>query len=124
MEDDQVFRYQYSAKQNKEVESIRKKYVSEEVSKMDMLKELDHRVQTAGRLPALIIGAIGCLVFGIGMCFGLDVFAGADRLTILFCIAGAIIMVTAYPIYRHIAGKTKTELLPDILRLSEEIVKI
>ena len=34
-----------------------------------------------------------------------------------------IIMIPAYPIYRRIARKTKTELTPEILRLSEEIIK-
>lgn len=118
-----TFTYQYSAQRNKEVENIRNKYLPREVSKMEQLKKLDFKVQTAGQLQSLIIGIVGALVFGIGMCFGLDVFGGADWLTLLFCIVGAIIMIPAYPMYRHIARKTKAEFTPEILRLSDEIMK-
>ena len=37
-------------------------------------------------------------------------------------IIGSLIMIPAYPIYRKIAQKTKAELTPEILRLSEEIM--
>lgn len=123
MENHQIFSYQYSARQNREVESIRKKYLPRQVSKLDRLKALDRRVQTAGKLPALVIGVVGCLIFGIGMCFGLDVFAGADRLSVLFCLLGAAVMSPAYPVYRHIAKKTRAELTPQILSLSDEIME-
>lgn len=118
-----TFTYQYSAKRNKEVESIRNKYIPREVSKLELLKKLDFRVQTAGQLQSLIIGIVGALVFGVGMCFGLDVFVGADWLALLFCTLGGIIMIPAYPVYRRIAKKTRAELTPEILRLSDEIMK-
>ena len=62
-------------------------------------------------------------MFGIGMCFFLDVFAGVAWLTALFMIIGTLLMIPAYPIYRRIARKTKAELTPEILRLSEKIMK-
>ena len=68
-------------------------------------------------------GIVGVLVFGVGKCFFLDVFAGEVWLTALLMVLGTIIMTPAYPIYRRIARKTKTELTPEILRLSEEIMK-
>ena len=118
-----TFSYNYSAVRNKEVESIRNKYMPHEESKLEKLERLDYRVQTAGMIEGLSIGIIGALVFGIGMCFFLDVFAGAAWLTALLMVLGTIIMIPAYPIYRRIARKTKTELTPEILRLSEEIMK-
>ena len=118
-----TFSYNYSATRNKEVESIRNKYMPREESKLEMLKRLDCRVQSAGMIESLSIGIVGALVFGIGMCFFLDVFAGAAWLSALFMIIGSLIMIPAYPIYRRIARKTKTELTPEILRLSEEIMK-
>lgn len=118
-----VFNYRYSATQNKEVERIRERYLPKEESKLDALRRLDRRVQSAGTLTGLIVGIVGCLLFGIGMCYGLDVFAGADIWTLLFCILGAAVMLPAYPIYRRIAHRTKEKLTPEILRLSEEIMK-
>ena len=123
MENNNVFTYRYSAAQNKEVERIRKKYLPEEESKIDLLRKLDNRVQSAGMIEGLTVGIIGCLIFGIGMCFGLDVFRGADWLSLLFGGLGVIIMLPAYPIYKRIAQKTKAELTPEILRLSDEIMK-
>ena len=118
-----TFSYNYSAVRNKEVESIRRKYMPHEESKLERLKKLDQRVQMAGTIESLCFGIVGALVFGIGMCFFLDVFAGAAWLSALFMICGALLMIPAYPIYRRIARKTKTELTPEILRLSEEIMK-
>ena len=123
MENSNVFSYQYSAKQNREVEHIRRKYLPKEENKMETLRKLDARVQMAGTIPSLCIGVVGALVFGLGMCFFLDVFAGAAWLTALLMVLGAVIMIPAYPIYRRIARKTKAELTPEILRLSEEIMK-
>ena len=118
-----TFNYTYSAARNKEVESIRNKYMPREESKFERLKKLDLRVQMAGTIESLCFGIAGALVFGIGMCFFLDVFAGAAWLSALFMIIGTVIMIPAYPIYRRIAHKTKAELTPEILRLSEEIMK-
>ena len=117
-----TFSYNYSAVRNKEVENIRKKYMPHEESKLERLKKLDLRVQMAGTIESLCFGIVGALVFGIGMCFFLDVFAGASWLSALFMVIGSLIMSPAYPIYRRIARKTKTELTPEILRLSEEIM--
>ena len=118
-----TFSYNYSAARNKEVESIRKKYIPHEESKLERLKRLDRKVQSAGTIEGLCFGIIGALVFGIGLCFGLDALAGAAWLTALFMIIGTLLMIPAYPIYRRIASKTKAELTPEILRLSEEIMK-
>jgi len=118
-----TFNYTYSAERNKEVESIRNKYMPREESKLERLKKLDLRVQMAGTIESLCFGIVGALVFGVGMCFFLDVFAGAAWLSALFMIIGSLIMIPAYPIYRKIAQKTKAELTPEILRLSEEIMK-
>lgn len=118
-----TFVYQYSSSTNKEVEKIRKKYTPAEESKMEKLKKLDGRAQSAGMIEALTVGIVGCLIFGLGMCFGLDALKGAEWMTVLFCLIGIVIMIPAYPVYKYISNKTKAELTPEILRLSEEIIK-
>ena len=118
-----TFSYNYSAARNKEVESIRRKYMPHEESKLERLKKLDLRVQMAGTIESLCFGIVGVLVFGVGLCFFLDVFEGGTWLTALLMVLGTIIMIPAYPIYRRITRKTKAELTPEILRLSEEIMK-
>ncbi|MBQ9806296.1 MAG: hypothetical protein IJW49_07315 [Clostridia bacterium] len=120
--ENEVFIYRYSAKKSREVEDIRKKYLPREESKLDKLRRLDRRVQSAGIVEALSVGSIGALLFGIGVCFGLNVFTAATWPMFPFGILGAIIMIAAYPVYRKILNKTKAELTPEILRLSEEII--
>ena len=119
----EIFTYNYSAKQQSEIERIREKYLPKEESKLDMLRRLDKKAQSAGMIPSLCIGVVGCLIFGIGMCFGLDVFSGADILTLVFMLIGTLVMLPAYGIYKRISEKTRAELTPEILRLSEEITK-
>ncbi len=117
------FTYNYSAARNKEIERIRRKYMPHEESKLEKLKRLDYRVQMAGTIESLCFGIIGALAFGVGLCFFLDVFAGAAWLTAILMICGTLLMLPAYPIYRRIARKTKAELTHEILRLSDEIIK-
>jgi len=118
-----TFRYQYSAARNREAEAIRKKYMPHEESKLDILRRLDRRVQGAGKIEALSLGVVGALVFGVGLCFRLGALSGANWIAAVLMLIGTGIMIPAYPIYRRIFEKTKTELTPEILRLSEEITK-
>lgn len=117
------FTYNYSAARNKEIESIRKKYMPHEESKLETLKRLDNRVQSAGMLVGLCLGLGGALLFGVGMCFGLGALVGAAWLKYLFGAVGVAVMIPAYPVYKRIAKKVKAELTPEILRLSEELMK-
>ena len=123
MEKDKIFTYRYSAVQSKEVESIRRKYIPKEESRIDKLRKMDRKVKAAGTVPGLAVGIVGCLIFGIGMCFGLDVFAGGDILSPLFCGAGVLVMFPAYPLYKYVETETRARLVPEILRLTDEILK-
>ena len=121
--ENKTFRYSYSATQNKEVESIRNRYLPKEENKLEILKKLDSRVQSAGMIESLCLGIVGALVFGVGMCFGLDALKGADFLAFLFGIVGTAMMLPAYPLYKRSSKKTKARFSPEILRLSEEIMQ-
>ena len=117
-----TFRYSYSAKRNMEVESIRRKYMPHKESKLETLKRLDRRARRAGSIESLCLGIVGVLVFGIGICFLLGVFAGTAWLKALFLILGTVMMLPAYPMYRRISYKAREKYAPEILRLSEEIM--
>ncbi len=123
MENNGAFNYQYSAANNREIENIRKKYLPQEESKMDRLKKLDNQVQTAGMIQGFTLGIVGCLIFGIGVCFCLGVFTATPWLTAALLVLGTLIMLPAYPVYRRIARRTKERLVPEILKLSDEIMK-
>lgn len=119
---DQSFTYQYSAQKHKEVESIRKKYLPQTENKVDTLRRMDMRVQTAGIPESLVLGVIGCLLFGVGMCFGLQVLSGPSWFPWLFGLVGIALMIPAYPTKCYLSKKTRQELTPRILQLSEDIL--
>ena len=122
MERSGTFNYNYSASRNREVERIRNKYVDKETNKLDTLRALDKKVKDAGTAESLSIGTVGCLIFGIAMCFGLHVLEGAVWLPYLLGALGTAIMLTSYPVYLHIVKKTRAKLVPQILQLSDEIL--
>lgn len=121
--DKNTFTYEYSANKNKEVERIRSKYLPREVSKMELLKSLDFKAQTAGQLESLVIGIIGALIFGLGLCFWLGALVGGWIPGVICSAIGVAVMIPAYPIYLYRSKSVKEELTPEILRLSDEIMK-
>lgn len=122
MENDKGFTYNYSAEKNNEVANIRKKYLPKQEDKLETLKKLDARVKRAGVAESLSVGIVGCLIFGVAMCFGLKVFSASAFVTVLLGVLGVIVMLPAYPLYKRINSKVKEKLTPEILRLSEEII--
>ena len=121
MNQDNIFQYTYSAPQNQEVLSIRKKYMPHEETKLEELKRLDNTVQNAGALEALCAGIGGSLVFGLGMCLSMEVIGNAVWLGILLGLAGAAGMIAAYPVQRKFYAKAKQKFAPRILELSAEL---
>lgn len=116
-----TFTYNYSASLNKEVEQIRKKYMPQEESAFEELKRLDRTVQNAGTTASLVVGIIGCLIFGVAMCMGLKVIGGGIILGVLIGIIGTAGMIAAYPLYRYLSKVAKAELTPRILLLADEL---
>ncbi|MBQ7347727.1 MAG: hypothetical protein IJW55_07195 [Clostridia bacterium] len=121
MVENQKFSYNYSATANREVEEIRKRYLPKKVDKMEELKHLDHRVQSAGMTESLSVGIIGCLIFGIGMCAGLNVIGGGMVLAVVLGIIGVVLMLPAYPIYRLLSKRAREKYTARILKLADEI---
>ena len=121
MSDKTAFNYNYSAAQSKEVQRIKEKYLPKEESALDELKQLDRAVDKAGMAPALVLGIISCLVFGLGMCFALGALPKNMILGILLGVIGAIGMIVAYPIYRRCTRKAKEKHQARILELVAQL---
>lgn len=120
-----TFIYNYSAKDNKEVQEIRNKYLPREESKLEELKRLDYTVQSSGMIESLCAGIGGVLIFGLGLCLAMQVIGGGMfniALGVLLGIVGIVGMIAAYPVYRRIAQKSKDEYAPRILQLTDELM--
>ena len=128
MENNHSFEYTYSAQQRKEVEAIRKKYLPKEEDKMEQLRKL-HAVPTKKAQSASIaIGVIGALVLGTGMSLCMTELAAALGhfamiLGILVGLVGMVMVALAYPVYNSALKKERERIAPEILRLTDELMR-
>ena len=115
------FTYNYSAERQNEIETIRKKYLpqSEQENKLEQLRKLDASVGKTALIVSMVLGILGALVFGVGMCCFLVWnlwLPGA-----LACVLGVVWMLLAPGLYRKLYEKRKAEIAPEILRLTEDL---
>lgn len=120
-----TFKYTYSASQQQEIKKIREKYAqpTQEEDKMERLRKLDESVTKPGTIVSLIVGIISALILGVGMCCTM---VWADTLFIpgiFIGIVGIVGVIAAYPIYTCITKKQREKLAPEIMRLSDELMK-
>ena len=81
-----------SAKQQEEIEAIRRKYLPKEEDKMEQLRQMDKRVSRKGTIISIIIGVIGIVMIAL-----------------------------AYPLYERITKKERKKIAPLILKLADEL---
>ena len=128
MENKEGFSFTYSADQQKEVEAIRKKYLPQEADKMEQLRRL-HAVPTQkAQAASLAVGIIGTLIMGSGMSLAMTEIGAvlgsfSMVLGVLVGVVGMVLVALAYPLYNHILKKQRKKIAPEILRLSDELLK-
>ena len=117
------FRYTYSAKQQEEVKKIREKYLPKEADKMEQLHRLDASVNLKATMVSIIVGVVGALLLGIGMCCCM---VWGNHLFVLGVIVGVIgiaVVSLAYPLYNYVVKKEREKIAPEIMRLTDELMK-
>ena len=118
-----TFTYNYSSSQQAEVKSIREKYIPKEEDKMEQLRRLDESATKPGMIAALVVGILSALVLGVGMCCTM-VWAEQWFIPgIIIGVIGILGVMSAYPIYSHITKKRREKIAPEILRLTDELMK-
>lgn len=123
-ENSKTFNYTYSADQQDEIKKIREKYAppTHEENKMERLRRLDESTTKPGMAVSLIVGIISCLVLGVGMCCTM-IWEGLMIPGIIIGIVGMIGVISAYPLYVKITKKQREKLAPEIMRLTDELIK-
>ena len=117
------FSYTYSAEEQQELKRIREKYLPKEENKMEQLRSLDSKATGKATMIAIIIGVIGALLLGVGMCCTM-VWQGKWFVPgILVGIIGIGIVAIAYPIYNKTLKTEREKIAPEVLRLTEELLK-
>lgn len=123
MSKETTFEYTYSAKEQAEIENIRKKYSPREENPMEQLRKLDKSVEMPGTIWSIVIGVVGALVMGFGMSCCM---VWTDALLVPGIIVGIIGMVMvgmAYPVYVKITKKQREKMAPIILEMTEKLAK-
>ena len=122
------FEYTYSAQRQKEVEEIRKKYLPKEEDKMEQLRKL-HSVPTKkAQAASIAVGVTGALILGTGMSLCMTELGAALGnlamvLGIVVGLVGMALAAMAYPIYSHTLKEERAKIAPEILRLTDELMK-
>lgn len=124
----ETFHYTYSAQQQEEIKRIRSKYAAPEENKMDQLRRLDQRATQRAQAWAIALGVIGALILGTGMSLAMTELSGFLGGTAMFIgipvgLIGIILVALAYPVYNSILKKERQKIAPEILRLSDELLK-
>lgn len=119
----ETFTYNYSAGEQAEIKKIREKYIPQKENKMEQLRRLDESATRPGMIAALIVGIISTLVMGFGMCCTMVWAESMFIPGIIIGVVGIAGIVAAYPIYSHITKKRREKLAPEIIRLTDELMK-
>lgn len=128
MENNQSFEYTYSAAQRQEIEHIRKKYLPKEEDKMEQLRRLHYSASSKAKAASIAIGVVGALTLGTGMSLcmtelGLLVGEYAMFVGIAVGLVGMVLVALAYPVYTRVLKKERQRIAPEILRLTDELMK-
>ena len=127
------FTYTYSAKEQAELKRIRDKYTAptETEDKMARLRRLDASVTNTALAVALLFGIIGVLILGFGMSLcmtDLGEILGPYQdvsmaIGVVAGLIGGILASLAYPVYNAIVKAKRKKLAPEIIRLTDELMK-
>lgn len=115
------FEYTYSAPRQEEIKRIREKYIPREEDKMEQLRRLDNSVTQKATMASLAVGIVSALILGVGMCCCMvwNLFV----LGIIVGVIGIAGVAAAYPLYTSIAAREREKIAPEIIRLTDELMK-
>ena len=105
-------------------ESIAKEYAPKENSKIKALRKLDKKAKMPATIFTYTWGIISTLVFGTGMCLGMQVIGNGITDMVIGIIVGIIGMIGCgvnYPIYKKMLESGKKKYAYEIVELAREI---
>lgn len=118
-----AFQYTYSAREQAEIKRIRSKYLPREESKLEQLQRLDASATQKATMVSIIVGVLGALLLGLGMSCCM-VFSRQWFIPgIVIGVIGLLVVSAAYPLYNRVLKKERERIAPEILRLTDELMK-
>lgn len=111
------------------VQKIRSEYTERQHTELDALKALDAKVKKPANVFAYTYGSVSAIVMGAGMSLVMTEVGAMIGLAstmvpgIAIGIVGMGMALSTYPIYKKILERRKKKFGPEILALSEKIMK-
>ena len=111
------------------VQKIRTQYTEKQHTELDALKELDAKVKRPANVFAYTYGSVSAIVMGAGMSLVMTDIGATIGLAsamvpgIAIGVVGMGLALTTYPIYNKILNCRKKKYAPEILKLSEKVMK-
>ena len=105
-------------------ESIAKEYAPKDSSKVKALRKLDRKAKLPATIFTYTWGIISALVFGTGMCLGMQVIGSGIVGMVIGIVVGIIGMLGCgvnYPIYKRMLENGKNKYAYEIVELAREI---
>lgn len=131
MENKDNFSYTYSAGTQDEIRAIRSKYMPPAEDKLECLRRMDASVTRKGNAVSIVFGTVGALLLGVGMSLAMTDFGTGFGFSEIFssvlgitvgCV-GIALICAAYPLYRAIVRRERARIAPEILRITDELMK-
>ena len=129
------FQYTYSVKEQDELKKIREKYTEKQEvrqeTKLERVRRLDKSASNKAQGVAITVGVIGALVLGFGMSLSMTELGAmiglAEDIALIIGIAvgflGGALIALGYPLYSSILKRERKKIAPEILRLTDELIK-
>ena len=111
------------------VQKIRTQYTEKQHTELDELKALDAKVKRPANVFAYSYGSVSAIVMGAGMSLVMtDIgatlgLASAMVPGIIVGVAGMIMALTTYPIYKRMLSARKKKYTAQIMKLSDKIMQ-
>ena len=118
-----TFQYTYSAREQAEIRRIRSKYIPREESKLEQLQRLDASATQKAAMVSIIAGVTGALILGTGMSCCMVWTSTLLVPGIVIGLIGMGAVSATYPLYSLVLKKERERIAPEILRLTDELMK-
>ena len=111
------------------VQKIRSEYTEKEHTQLDELKALDAKVKRPANVFAYVFGSLSAIIMGSGMSLVMtDIGAKLGMASVMvpgivIGVIGMIGVCLAYPVYQAVTKHERERIAPEIIRLSDELLK-
>ena len=111
------------------VQKIRTQYTEKKYTQLDALKALDKKVKKPATVFACVFGSMSAIIMGVGMSLVMTDIGATVGIAnpmlygIVIGFVGVAGVALAYPLYVWVIRKEREKVAPEILRLTDELMK-